>query len=199
MWTTTTQTINNGFIIRPELNDTAVDQQTFFRLLATERDYRDSYNKLLAATDLAAYFWEFPAMSAATQSKPVEFAIINAPTLARVRPQPAAFTEHFSTADGASSIRFANLSGDSELIVPVPGNNSCACEHLASFVRSANKQQLDEFWKLTADTVLDKLSSSAADNAFWLSTSGLGVSWLHVRLDSWPKYYQYGPYKEYTP
>jgi len=29
----------------------------------------------------------------------------------------------------------------------------------------------------------------------WLSTSGLGVGWLHVRLDSRPKYYTYEPYK----
>jgi hypothetical protein len=29
----------------------------------------------------------------------------------------------------------------------------------------------------------------------WLSTSGLGVYWLHVRLDTHPKYYQYQPYK----
>lgn len=30
----------------------------------------------------------------------------------------------------------------------------------------------------------------------WVSTSGLGVSWLHVRLDSRPKYYTYAPYKQ---
>jgi hypothetical protein len=29
----------------------------------------------------------------------------------------------------------------------------------------------------------------------WLSTSGLGVAWLHVRLDSRPKYYSYAPYR----
>ena len=29
----------------------------------------------------------------------------------------------------------------------------------------------------------------------WVSTSGLGVYWLHVRLDSYPKYYQHAPYK----
>jgi hypothetical protein len=28
----------------------------------------------------------------------------------------------------------------------------------------------------------------------WLSTSGLGVAWLHIRLDSTPKYYQHQPY-----
>jgi hypothetical protein len=29
----------------------------------------------------------------------------------------------------------------------------------------------------------------------WLSTSGLGVFWLHVRLDQRPKYYAHTPYR----
>ena len=30
----------------------------------------------------------------------------------------------------------------------------------------------------------------------WLSTAGMGVPWLHVRLDSRPKYYAFGPYRD---
>ena len=30
----------------------------------------------------------------------------------------------------------------------------------------------------------------------WLSTSGLGVYWLHMRLDSYPKYYTHDEYKK---
>jgi hypothetical protein len=29
----------------------------------------------------------------------------------------------------------------------------------------------------------------------WVSTAGMGVSWLHVRLDNRPKYYGYKPYR----
>ena len=29
----------------------------------------------------------------------------------------------------------------------------------------------------------------------WLSTSGLGVFWLHISLDSWPKYFTHEPYR----
>jgi hypothetical protein len=29
----------------------------------------------------------------------------------------------------------------------------------------------------------------------WVSTSGLGVYWLYIRLDSFPKYYNFQPYK----
>jgi len=31
---------------------------------------------------------------------------------------------------------------------------------------------------------------------FWVSTSGLGVAWLHVRVDSKPKYYSHEAYRE---
>lgn len=35
------------------------------------------------------------------------------------------------------------------------------------------------------------------DYPIWLSTSGLGVYWLHMRLDRRPKYYTYEPFKEF--
>ena len=30
----------------------------------------------------------------------------------------------------------------------------------------------------------------------WFSTSGLGVTWVHLRLDERPKYITYAPYRE---
>ena len=30
----------------------------------------------------------------------------------------------------------------------------------------------------------------------WLSTAGLGVYWLHLRLDTRPKYYSFQPYRK---
>jgi hypothetical protein len=47
-------------------------------------------------------------------------------------------------------------------------------------------------WRATAETLLDRIS----DTPTWLSTAGLGVIWLHLRLDSRPKYYSYRPYAE---
>jgi hypothetical protein len=37
------------------------------------------------------------------------------------------------------------------------------------------------------------------EQPLWLSTAGTGIFWLHVRLDSRPKYYTYQPYRESTP
>jgi len=40
------------------------------------------------------------------------------------------------------------------------------------------------------------ITARLSDRPLWVSTSGLGVAWLHVRLDARPKYYQYTPYRE---
>jgi hypothetical protein len=41
------------------------------------------------------------------------------------------------------------------------------------------------------------LGSAGEDAPLWISTSGLGVYWLHVRLDARPKYYTYAPFRQW--
>ena len=43
-------------------------------------------------------------------------------------------------------------------------------------------------------TVGEAVSERITDRPLWLSTAGGGVAWLHVRLDSRPKYYGHTPY-----
>ena len=40
------------------------------------------------------------------------------------------------------------------------------------------------------------MDSRVGARPIWLSTAGHGVAWLHVRLDSRPKYYLHAPYRE---
>ena len=44
-------------------------------------------------------------------------------------------------------------------------------------------------------TVAAAVRRRVSDPPVWLSTAGMGVSWLHLRLDSQPKYYRHGPYR----
>jgi uncharacterized protein DUF6940 len=76
------------------------------------------------------------------------------------------------------------------MVVPCPVGPESAYGHLAAFVRSAPKQHVDHVWQAVGKAVQERLS----EKPVWLSTAGLGVSWLHVRLDSRPKYYGYRPY-----
>ena len=56
---------------------------------------------------------------------------------------------------------------------------------------TAPGQQICRLWHSVGQAVCGALS----DQPIWISTSGLGVAWLHIRLDSSPKYYQHQPYK----
>ena len=67
--------------------------------------------------------------------------------------------------------------------------------HIAEFVRNAPQYQLREFW----NAVGRQLESHVDEHPRWLSTAGLGVYWLHARVDSRPKYYRHQPYKIYSP
>jgi hypothetical protein len=154
-----------------------------------------SLTVLLAAAPYQAFFFETPPITAGQQS--LEFVLVDAPALDRRftrRPDRAAFAERFADAKSDWGVVFPNLSGDATLIAPKPISKNLNCyPHLASFVRSGPSAQVEEVWKLTARTLLTRLNDHS--QAIWLSTSGLGVGWLHFRLDETPKYYTYDPYK----
>jgi len=57
-------------------------------------------------------------------------------------------------------------------------------------VREAPIEQVEEFWKIVAE----QYEVAINEVPIWLSTHGLGVYWLHVRIDTYPKYYHYQPY-----
>ena len=76
------------------------------------------------------------------------------------------------------------------MVAPTP-DHSYDGGSLASFLKTASSERIEALWKLVGREIASKVSSSP----IWLSTAGLGVSWLHIRLDSRPKYFRYLPYK----
>ena len=102
---------------------------------------------------------------------------------------PNAFAEYFD--DGGEEIAvFANLSKDAILVAPHPVADPAAYGHLAAFVRLGPETQRQSFWRAVRAT----LGHRVGVKPVWLNTAGAGVSWLHVRLDDWPKYYRFKPY-----
>jgi len=47
-------------------------------------------------------------------------------------------------------------------------------------------------WRAVVETAETWLGRG---DRLWISTAGLGVTWLHVRIDSSPKYYTHAPYR----
>ena len=114
--------------------------------------------------------------------------LIDAPELQRPA-DSGDFAEHLMAASPV--VRFANLGGDAEFVVPRPFNGPAAYPHLAAFLRHAPEAQRDALWRTVADAV-DAMIGTAP---LWLNTAGDGVPWLHVRLDRRPKYYRHAPYR----
>ncbi len=67
--------------------------------------------------------------------------------------------------------------------------------HLANFVRTAEDNQIRTFWKEVAEAMTIRLHA-VAGKKLWLSTCGLGIFWVHARIDSYPKYYTYEAYRD---
>lgn len=154
-------------------------------------DFRAFFAQILVEAEPSAFRWETPAVTRSTIHRVFEFVLIDSPTLERAV-DPNAFDDQFRVHKSHSNIiAFPNLSGDATMIVPRALNDAAADGHLASFVRGAPTKQIDELWTLVGETLAKRLH----ENPVWLSTAGMGVSWLHVRLDNRPKHYGYRPYR----
>ena len=155
-------------------------------------DFRDFFIGLLAEAPYDAYLWETPPITMMTSTRPFEFVFVESLDLARLSPDPAVFAQHFEAADiEIGVVSFWNLGGDARLVAPSPRDSLTTYPHIAAFARGAPASQQHAFWSAVGANVADSLS----DRPLWLSTNGLGVAWLHVRLDTRPKYYTFQPYR----
>ncbi len=75
------------------------------------------------------------------------------------------------------------------LVAPCPERQGDFA-HLASFTATASPARQDALWQAVGEAMEARISTDPT----WLSTAGHGVAWLHVRLDSRPKYYRYSEY-----
>jgi len=160
------------------------------QLWQTETGFRAQFNSLLADAPYASFRWETPPVTIETVHRDFEFVLLDAPSLERPA-DPAAFAPQFRSLTEVERVAtFENLGKDALLVVPRPLADASAYAHLSAFVRRAPEAQRQDFWQAVGNAMLSKLGSRPV----WLSTAGMGVPWLHVRLDSRPKYYGYEPF-----
>ena len=158
-------------------------------------EFRKFYFSVLNESSFEAFFWEHPPVTRSNIRQPYEFVLVDSPHLARVSADPASFREKFvSLPLGKDVITFGNLGRDAELIVPCPVATQAIYTHLASFIRNAPETQKHNLFTTLANSLRTRIN----DRPTWVSTSGLGVYWLHIRLDSSPKYYSYRAYRQFA-
>jgi len=144
-----------------------------------------------------AFFFETKGVSSKNASeKQFEFILVNSNSLkkASANPDRSSFEEHLNSkkCKMTTACSFWNLSGSSKLIAPrqQSGKPLKTYSHLALFLRGASEKERVQMWGLVGYEYLN-IMKEWKDKTVWLSTAGLGVSWLHFRLDNRPKYYKY--------
>ena len=187
-WTASKAATGNTELIKLYQNEKPLTFSAFFRLLQDDHDFAGWYTELLRSSPFTSYFWEHPPLTTSNFACGAEFVMIDAPILERMRPNTEAFRSHFA---GEDVVTFRNLGGDAMLIAPSLTDSSPGHAHLATFLHEAPDSQVRAIWRSVGQSICKSLT----DKPIWLSTSGLGIAWLHIRLDSLPKYYQHQPYK----
>lgn len=170
------------------------DQLTFAGAVQRWRDdpaFRSFFITLLAEAPYAAFRWETPPVTRAGVDRRFEFVLLDSPWL-DTPPDPEPFGDLFAAAPDRDVIAFPNLGHDARLVAPLPRGPREAYTHLAAFSRRAPEAQKHALWQAVGEAV----GRAMGERPLWVSTAGGGVAWLHVRLDSWPKYYVYAPYRE---
>lgn len=172
-------------------------------------EIREALRSRLAedANRLPGYFFECRPFASRDAHVPFEFVIVRADQLTRATndPDTSAFREHFSRRLPFAT--FENVGKDATLVSVNPdlrreddgisnndNNNNYA--HLREFVVNAPPWASRDIWIEVSRAALAR-SARFPDLPIWISTSGLGVYWIHVRIDSLPKYYSYAPFKRY--
>jgi hypothetical protein len=194
MYRSETDVENNGRVQKVRIfND--VTQLTYIEVLRrwqTDDVFRTFFISVLAAAPYTSYRWETPPVTKNTLNRLFEFVILDSPYLDQIA-NPAQFQEFLDRSNVEDVAVFPNLGKDAILIVPTPKKEQNIYAHIASFIRQAGEDQKHAFWQKVGEI----MQQSVGEKPVWLNTAGAGVSWLHVRLDSFPKYYGYSPYKNF--
>ncbi len=164
-----------------------------FQLWQTSAAFTDFYASLLRRCEYDGYVWEMPEISEVTIDQPFEYTITEA-GLFFPSADASPFAQHMSAAGEGDMIDFPNLGGDAHLIVPVATGGS-DFRDMKRFLANADPAQIASLWRRAGEEMLARLGP----DPIWLSVNGAGVAWLHLRLDSWPKYYVHMPYCSAKP
>jgi hypothetical protein len=194
MWTAQIDLLDEGRTRKVSVlsDERPVSYAEVLKLWQKDEPFRTFFIDQLAAAPLSAYRFETPPITTATSGRDFEFVLLDSPPLAAAKANPTPFANQIkSAAANEEVLAFTNLGKDATLVIPLPRGPQGAYCHLAAFVREAPESQKHALWQLVGRTLEEKIGAQPT----WLSTAGLGVFWLHVRLDNRPKYYGFAPYK----
>ena len=151
--------------------------------------FRCFFIRLLRDSAFECFRFETPPLTPGSADQPFQFVLARSPEIDMAADERD-FRNHFDTRS-EDVVVFDNLGGDAVLVVPRPLPGVPGYAHLAGFLKYAPPGQQQRLWRTVGETLHDLLG----DSPLWLNTAGGGVPWLHVRIDTRPKYYVFDEYK----
>ena len=169
-----------------------ISLHTFIVYAKFERFLKD-YISLLRLIDYDEYFWEHPKLNSTSWMSEYEVSIVESKRLNVVKPNPHPFSQYFKGDDVI--VTFKNRGGNALLVVPEPDNMSISdFSTISRFIKNADSDLSIKFFKAVFREWHQNFKNDT--NYSYLSTHGLGVHWLHVRIDKKPKYYHTIDYRD---
>lgn len=169
-----------------------VTLKEFYENLVTNEKFRDKIIEIFMESPYENALWEFPPYSATHANNRAEFILME--TYSFGNADSSSFSEHFAGKPDGEIVVFNNLSGDTNLISvnSADTKNNIFCHIMAFMKRAPAKLKHNLLIRIGGE--MSKYTTSKSN--VYLSTHGHGVSWLHVRICSKPKYYAFEEYKK---
>jgi hypothetical protein len=154
---------------------------------------------VLQSVPFTAFFFETtPLLGVEGLNRPFECVLIDAgDTFSKRVVSSQLFDEHLCSGSGTPLVTsFLNLGKDALLVVPCHAREATTSAYgtLATFLRHAPGEQIRELWWVVAERVLWVLDNYPGKHV-WVNTDGRAVPWLHLRIDTAPKYIKHQPYR----
>jgi len=152
--------------------------------------------RAIASVPWNGVFWECAPVVGHDLEAPFRWVVLESMAVERLVADARPFRAPMARAAPGPMATFSNLGGDATLVAPRPGVDGEQDAHLVDFLRTAQSARRRALWRAVAEAANERLMARPHD-PMWLSTSGLGVSWLHVRLDDRPKYVTWRPFRSW--
>ncbi len=151
-------------------------------LLSKNKTFRSTCTQILQSVPYPDYVWYLCKIGKGCEVNPFKFTVKQ--TVFDCKEDPKTFDA--VNFDKSMNI-IPNLSKNALLLVPKYLKTEKRCySSISKFMRYGPPNQVDDFWKALADILTYPVNA-------WISTHGHGVCYLHLRIDSQPKYLNWVP------
>lgn len=162
-----------------------------FNLWESNPNFIQFYVSELRNMGLDAFYWEHPALKTIFLENNYECIIQRSIPLETKEINENAFSDYIYKNEQV--VDFMNLGKNARLVIPTKQSEKSIYNHLGKFINYATEEQIIAVFQRVGQKIKEEIEKK---ETIWLNTAGLGIIWLHIRLDTKPKYYKTKQYKD---